>query len=644
MTAPAPTVDRGTLVLDRLLGQGGQGVVHRVANRRINEADGDGWEVVYKEYDPALLPVLDADALTAMVGLLGDLSGSEGRWLCEKTAWPAAVVRHEGRTSGFLMRAAPDRFHFDLRSLGNPAATTRRLANLEFLLNDDAYVAGIGLAVSERDRLLLLADLAATLGRLHRIGITVGDLSPKNLLFTTAGRPECFLIDCDATRLRGASVLPQAETPDWQLPAGEEKATPAGDVHKLALLAIRLFARDQTTTDPAALAAVSPALGDLALAGLDPDPSRRPTPGLWAEHLGVAAVAASSAPAAAPGVTGPGGPPPGPPPAGPGGTPQGPTAPPTPTPKSPVAVGIGVIALLAAAVMAIVFVQSRHDSGSDPDLSVPTVTTSYSTVPLPAPASPKPPKSTPADPPYTAPAPVHTPTYTPPPTTPDMYESAEVGSCFYDNGTSEVAKLSPTACTTGAFKVLRIFNGTTNLDSCKNITDYDESVSSRNHNLVLCLTYLSPGGDAFHADQGDCVYGPNSTGPWGKTSCQRGAFSVLASYRGTTDHAKCDSWPNYNLSKTFTVPGNSTLDVLLCLSYTYPDAIGYAKTGACLLKSGSETKPVFSNVSSCSAANIVVAGRTNAYHATSFCGQYGWTTLQVPDYPYLDYTVCWRWR
>ncbi|MFF1903422.1 hypothetical protein [Kitasatospora sp. NPDC058218] len=401
MTTPERTVDHATLVLDRLLGQGGQGVVHRVANRRINEADGDGWEVVYKEYTPALLPLLDARTLATMVGLLAELSGSEGRWLCEKTAWPAAVVRREGRTSGFLMRAAPDRFHFDFRSLSSTATATRRLANLEFLLNDDVYVAGIGLTVSERDRLLLLADLATTLGRLHRIGITVGDLSPKNLLFTTAdGRPECFLIDCDAVRLRGASVLPQAETPDWQLPAGEEKATSAGDVHKLALLAIRLFARDQTTTDPAALTAVSPALGDLARASLDPDPTRRPSPALWAERLGAAAVAASTAPA-----TGSGGPaasggagaagPVGPAPSSPGG--------PTPTPKSPVASGIGVLLLLAAVVVAYAFVQSRHDSNSASDPTpYPAVSTYTPYTPAPL---PKPPKITPVDPPYTPPPP-----------------------------------------------------------------------------------------------------------------------------------------------------------------------------------------------------------------------------------------------
>ncbi|MFF3919425.1 hypothetical protein ACFYZB_39555 [Streptomyces sp. NPDC001852] len=300
MTAErGPVVEHRTLALGRRLGQGGQGTVYQVNNKKINEADGGGWEVAYKEYDAGVLPDLDAAALAAQVSLLGELGAAEGRWLCDRTAWPAAVVEREGQACGFLMRAVPDRFRFAFRSLSGTSAE-RRLANLEFLLNSDAYVASIGLRISERDRLEILADLAATLGRLHRIGIAVGDLSPKNLLFTTDPRPACFLIDCDAMRLRGATVLPQAETPDWQIPAGEEKATPAGDVYKFALLAVRLFARDQSATDPAALTALSPELGGLARGSLDPDPARRPTPAAWAEQLGAAASTASTAPAKAP--------------------------------------------------------------------------------------------------------------------------------------------------------------------------------------------------------------------------------------------------------------------------------------------------------------------------------------------------------
>lgn len=289
-------VDVDTLHLGRRLGQGGQGTVFAITNKKINVAGGDGWEVVFKEYNATSLAQLDADALHGLVGLLTRLDRVEGEWLCSKSAWPAAVVERNQQACGILMRAVPDRFHFVLRSLAATTVSAPRLANFEYLLNDDAYITGIGLRISNRDRLALLADLASTLARLHHNDIAVGDLSPKNLLFTTRPQPECFLIDCDAFRLQGATVLPQAETPDWQIPANETKATSASDVYKFGLLAVRMFARDQTSTDPVALSAIDPALGQLARLSLDYDATHRPTSGRWAEQLNSAMFTASIQP------------------------------------------------------------------------------------------------------------------------------------------------------------------------------------------------------------------------------------------------------------------------------------------------------------------------------------------------------------
>ncbi|MFF0214332.1 LppU/SCO3897 family protein [Streptomyces vinaceus] len=401
-----PAVDHASLSLGDRLGQGGQGSIHRVTNRRINEADNGGWDVVYKEYNGAVLPGLDGGALAAMVDLLNELGEADGRWLCEKTAWPAAVVQRQGQTSGFLMRAAPDRFHFDYQSLSGPATGTRRLANLEYLLNDDAYVAGIGLTISDRDRLLLLADLASTLTRLHRLDIAVGDLSPKNLLFTTSPQPECFVIDCDAVRLRGATVLAQAETPDWQLPVNEEKATPTGDVYKLALLAVRLIARDQIATDPAALSALSPALGDLARSSLSPDPSRRPAPALWTEQLRAVAMAQGTGiPASGrPNLAGPLRPQ--------QNRPVTPGRPPGASKPNP-AIGVAIAATIAVIVLA--FISTSAGRGSDSaagTTAVPSSVTSSPTGPAPSPQTPTP-----------------TPTPTPP-TMPSALEPAPLDKAF----------------------------------------------------------------------------------------------------------------------------------------------------------------------------------------------------------------------
>jgi serine/threonine protein kinase len=648
---PATPVEFAALTLGAELGRGGQGSVHQVRNKRINESGADGgWEVVYKEYAPTALPQVDAAALAAAVALPGRLTGEQGRWLCEKTAWPAAVVRRGGQTCGFLMRAVPDRFHFTLRTLAAGNQGSPRLATLEYLLNEDAYVTGIGLTVTDRDRLLLLADLATTLDRLHRFGVAVGDLSPKNLLFTLTPRPECFLIDCDAARTDRATVLPQAETPDWHVPTGEERATPHSDAYKLALLAVRLFARDQSTIDPAALAAIDPALGALARASLASDPAARPTPATWSEHL--VSASGSLKPGRRPRAAGgakPGG----------GAKPKPSTGPAALRPRvnsgsrtagsaagnataGSTAAGVGkVLATVAVVVAVLLLVAHRDDShpaGARAAVDSHPLTVGHTPrpadnsyrIPQPDPTVSSTRPSTPTSPP--------TPTPSPSPTEP--VATAGVGDCFYDTGTSGHADLTPTTCTAGAFKVIRINEGSTDLDGCANVPGNDESVSSKLYSRVLCLSYQSSGGDSYHARQGDCVFGPSGTGPWSVLSCRTGAFKVLAVYRGTGDHSKCDNWPHYNEWRTVSGPKGAGLDVLQCLSMVFPDDAGYATTRECLLKSGA----FFTNVGSCDRSNVYVTGRTSTPNYPAFCGQDASTYWRSNEFPDLGYTVCWRWR
>ncbi|MET7510459.1 DUF4189 domain-containing protein [Streptomyces albidoflavus] len=396
-------VDHSTLALGRRLGQGGQGTVYQVTNKRVMPTQGGGWDAVYKEYAPAVLSQLDVPALETLVGLPGRSGATQGRWLCERTAWPAAVVRRHGVTCGFLMRAVPERFMFDQRGLGS-TVVGRRLANVEYLLNDDAYVAGIGLVVSDRDRFRLLTDLAETLARLHAMGVTIGDLSPKNLLFTTTPRPACFFIDCDAVRLRGTTALPQAETPDWEIPAGEPKATPASDAYKLALLAVRLLGRHQTSTDPAALASYSPELGRLARAGLGHDPAARPEPAQWTGPLNAASRKASTRPAT--GNARPGQPPTGAPPgSGPASTP----------PVRRQNQGVGIAVAVALGLTALLVLEAQDDDTS----SAPSASTSVSPAVSPTTAWPAPvPTRTRPDPPPPPPRPTPTRTRTTPPPPP----------------------------------------------------------------------------------------------------------------------------------------------------------------------------------------------------------------------------------
>ncbi len=188
--------------------------------------------------------------------------------------------------------------------------------------------------------------------------------------------------------------------------------------------------------------------------------------------------------------------------------------------------------------------------------------------------------------------------------------------------------------------MVRINEGSTDLDGCANVPGNDESVSSKRYSRVLCLSYQSPGGDSYHARQGDCVFGPSGGGQWSLLSCRTGAFKVLAVYTGTSDHSKCDGWPHYNQWRTVPGPRGADRDVLQCLSMVFPDDAGYAPVRTCLLKSGS----TFTDVGSCERSNVYVTGRTSTPNYPAFCGQDASTYWRSNEFPDLGYTVCWRWR
>lgn len=248
-----------------------------IKERKINKE----WPIAYKEYSAASLREADFAVLEAMVDFIPSLDPPVGRWLAERSAWPAAIVEESGRPRGFLMRQVPDDFMLELAiAPGQP-----RVAGFQYLLNERQYVERIGVTISDRQRLLLLKDLADLLDRLHALDVAVGDLSANNLLFTLTPRPACFFIDCDAMRLRGRSVLDQAETVGWRVPDGERQATSESDRYKFTLLAIRMFLGEQEGTDTEQLDLVSNELAMLAGWGLSADLKERPTMRDWVGAL-----------------------------------------------------------------------------------------------------------------------------------------------------------------------------------------------------------------------------------------------------------------------------------------------------------------------------------------------------------------------
>ncbi|HEY2762678.1 MAG TPA: hypothetical protein VGJ13_01465 [Pseudonocardiaceae bacterium] len=272
------------------LGSGGQGRVYELSGGAAALRTLPHPDLVYKEYDRSARAALDADVLDEMAQYAAQLApGQEG--LADRLAWPLITVEREGVVSGFVMRRAPQQFVVRLQL---PRGEKLTLAEAQHLLNEKRFLADRQLPVHDRWRLQFLRDTADTLAQLHRSGITVGDLSPKNLLASFTTRPYCFFLDCDTMRTAGRSALPQVETTGWEIPKGEERATTASDAYKLALLAVRLFAGDQDSKDITALSAVYPPLGQLARRGISADPSVRPKPTEWLPALDAATPRATT--------------------------------------------------------------------------------------------------------------------------------------------------------------------------------------------------------------------------------------------------------------------------------------------------------------------------------------------------------------
>ncbi|MEV0265807.1 protein kinase [Streptomyces sp. NPDC050617] len=218
-------------------------------------------------------------------------------------------------------------------------------------------------------------------------------------------------------------------------------------------------------------------------------------------------------------------------------------------------------------------------------------------------------------------------------------QAARVGDCLANDGTYERPVLRATDCATRAFKVLRVLEGTSDTSECRGTPDTDYSVGNSGYGRALCLSYQY--GSAYHARSGECVYGPNSAGSnWTKSACRTGNFTVKTRLTGTTDTSRCDAYANVDEGLKVSTRW-SQLDIALCLSMNYPDAAGRAKTGSCLLGTGSAQQPHF-QATSCDAANVVVTGRTSAYRDAAFCGSHGWATWRSSEFPKHSYTICYR--
>jgi serine/threonine protein kinase len=263
------------------IGQGGQGVVYAAPKVKTKFAA----SMVYKEYKAQGLAGIDFTALSAMPALVEDtLTYKEAERLIALAAWPCAIVHTGGAPSGFVMPVIPEAFFTELTTVKGVSSTP---AEFQHLLNHPSVLAARGIAIDDAQRYTLLRETASGLAFLHKHGVFIGDISPKNLLYSLSPHEAVYLIDCDAMRINGVSALAQVETPGWGVPSGEELATIYSDTYKLGLLALRLLAGDHDSTNPAHLPATTPALlRQIITDTVTKPPHQRPLPEAWTYVLG----------------------------------------------------------------------------------------------------------------------------------------------------------------------------------------------------------------------------------------------------------------------------------------------------------------------------------------------------------------------
>ncbi|MGB6209542.1 protein kinase domain-containing protein [Mycobacterium sp.] len=274
-------IQRDKLGVLTKIGQGGQGVAYRAPNVKTKFAA----SMVYKEYKAHTLAEIDFTALAAMPALVEEsLSYAQAERLISSAAWPCALVEDSGAPTGFVMPAIPDEFFIDLTTVKGVSRTT---AEFQHLLNHSSVLAARGINIDDAQRYSLLREVASELAFMHKHGVCVGDISPKNLLFALSPHEAAYFIDCDAMRINGVSALPQVETPGWEAPPGEDLATIYSDTYKLGLLSLRLLAGDHDTKNLQHMPSTTPGLlRQIITDTLTNPPHQRPLPEAWTYVLG----------------------------------------------------------------------------------------------------------------------------------------------------------------------------------------------------------------------------------------------------------------------------------------------------------------------------------------------------------------------
>lgn len=220
------------------LGDGGEGEVFVVPSRPHD---------VYKRFKPAVMNELSETGLRSTIALLGNFNDVERAHVRERTVWPHTIVKDGGKTVGFLMPGLESEFFCEQGMKADPVRSLADWNKLSFrditASNANIYTSLPNLSeeAHREDLLKLLYDLCSLFEILHRHGIVVGDVSGRNIIWTTRGSmPRAVVIDCDGFRRTGeAAVSKPKQTPDWMDPHLVGPTDINSDLYKLSLAVYR---------------------------------------------------------------------------------------------------------------------------------------------------------------------------------------------------------------------------------------------------------------------------------------------------------------------------------------------------------------------------------------------------------------------
>jgi hypothetical protein len=240
---------------------------------------------VFKRYKSPL--TINGEALSRLVTFRLERKALDVRWIDRHCAWPMCRVIENGVVVGFLMRRAARDFTW------KDDDAKRRLLELQYAIRPvkDAWRQVPSLRSRQRRQLAL--RLAELIGRLHKWGVIIGDISDRNILWCVKPEVDVYLLDCDGIRVRGYDpVAEQRRTKDWDDP--HQQGTPGldNDRYKSALAISRVL-----TCEPYFQPSMHPSFvqGALtrereeevrALLSIAARPRNRPTLSRWTDALG----------------------------------------------------------------------------------------------------------------------------------------------------------------------------------------------------------------------------------------------------------------------------------------------------------------------------------------------------------------------